>query len=287
MKSIMKLRTLQMTTHYGMFEMHPSNRANATADGYAPRSDLLQSMKEHGFWDRFPVICDWIPETGRLLIIDGHNRYVAARHLGIPFFYMAYERGDLTPKTVSTAVKPWTISDFCDAFAKEGNEDFAEVMDFSDRTRIQIGAALSMFFGDTASSTNATRLVKIGKFRIKDREHPWIVADIVRTAGEVCRWGVPLLFVHAVSKAVMAEGFSSSTLKTKILRHPELLTKQRGLDGYLALLETIYNRHSKGEPYRLRIAVEQAMDRRCTLAPIQREIVHDGTARQRSMAAHH
>ena len=258
----MKLETILKTSDYDRFEMHEINRLVMDGEGFSPRKDLLESMKTEGFRRASAISCVHTAND-TLRIIDGHNRFITARYLGIPLYFIAFEEKDsISPLQFSTSQKLWAGKDIAIAHAQSGNDDFAEVFEYHAKTGISLMAAFSMFHGEVASSGNVNPKVRNGKFKIKDRVTPWKVASIVKLIGEFVKFSTDKRLVCAISKAVFAEGFDPEKLKEKISRNSELLTPRRTLDEYIDLLELIYNRNYKGEKYYLRVEIEKAMKRR-------------------------
>ena len=261
----MKEISLKQTSDYSQFEMHQMNRLIVSGDGFVPRKDLLESMKKHGFRMMQPIRCV-MQKNGKMRIFDGHNRFLTARYLGIPVWFICYPEGQsLTPLQDAEGGKAWSLREIASAHA-HNNSDYAEVFSFCDVTGIPLQAAFSMFFGHSASSGNANKPVKNGQFQIKDRDYPWTVAAVVRAAAQYFKYATARAFVSAVSKCVFAEGFSHDRLIERINRRPEMLRKCAYESDYIALLEEIYNHSVKGQRIYLAAEVERAMRSRSAAA---------------------
>lgn len=252
---------LQKTNDLSIFQMHDTNRLVSGAAGFLPRKDLLASMKKHGFRSTQPISCKTLP-NGKLEIFDGHNRFVTAKFLGLPVYFLAYPNDlGLSPVEFSKGQKTWSFGDKAKAFAQE-SPDFAEVVQFHEETGINLSSAFAMFNGEVASSSNMAKSINNGAFKIRDREAPMKVALIVKTLNEYCDFSTNKNFVSAISKATFAHGFSVVHMVDRIKRNPELVKQQRSLDDYLAMLELIYNRNTKGERLYLCAEVDKAMKSR-------------------------
>lgn len=261
----------QSTKDYKRFVMNQMNRTISDGEaGFVPRKDLLESMKRDGFWKVAPVICTEV-EGGKLNIVEGHNRFVTARYLGLPIEFIAYpDEVKVSPLQYSKHQKTWSQSDIAKGYSQEGNADYAEVMEFHAKTGIPLSCAFSMFHGEVSSSGNASPKVKAGTFKIKDREKPWVVAAITGRIGEYVKFSVSQNLVHAISKAVFAEGFDTGRMMERIAKNPELLRKCRTLDEYIEMLDGIYNRNMKTARYYLKAEIDKAMRAR-SAAPAKAE----------------
>lgn len=89
----MKEITLKKTSDYSLFSMHQINRLIVTDEGFEPRKKLVESMKKHGFRMTQPIRCIE-QEDGKMLIFDGHNRFLTAKFLNIPLWYISYPKSE-------------------------------------------------------------------------------------------------------------------------------------------------------------------------------------------------
>jgi len=253
---------LQTTANHSIFELHDMNRLTVSDGAYEPRKDLITSMKASGFLPVHPIICTKQP-GGKLLVIDGHNRLITAKFLGIPVFYMAYPKeAGMSPIGFSSGQKQWTGTAKGIAYASE-KPDYAEVVQFHADTGIPLMQCFSLFHGEVASSGNAAIVVTTGVFVIKDRTAPYVVASIIKALSSHCNFATSRNFVSAVSKAIFAEGFMPSKMISQIHKNPEVLEKKRSLDDYVGLLDLVYNRRCKTEHLHLQIEIDKAMRKRC------------------------
>lgn len=267
----MKTMPLQQhsTKNYALFRLNAINRLEMKEKNVKPRKDLIESMKRDGFWKEEPIK-GYLNEDGTINVLDGHNRLAAAQALGLPVEYIAYRkngRGEMSPIKYSTvARKSWSVEDVVAGWAKQGLADYIELVEFHERTGISVNQAGSMFWGDLASSGNALKAIKSGAFKMREREYPEVVADLTETIGRFRDWATIAPLVAALSRSVLTPGFSPKRLKSKITKHHVLLEKQRNVDAYMALLETIYNWHTSDRFYLVAEADKAARSRSAFLA---------------------
>lgn len=261
MKSI-ALRTVLQTTDYDMFVMHDQNRVIVSEDGFVPRRDLIKSMKEDGFLETGHIVC-LLGRDGMLHIIEGHNRFVTAKHLGLPVWFTAHPADcKATPLKHSHTIRPWASKDFAGAHAQE-NADYAEVESYQKRTGIPSMACFALYAGMLASSSsNLNNAMKTGDFKIRNRELPLAVSRIVDALRKHCDFSTTINLVTAISKAIYAEGFDVARMVDRINRKPELIKPCNKVADYEELLETIYNHGTKSEKLFLRTEIEKAMRKR-------------------------
>ena len=256
------ITSVRITDQYSKFKMHDQNRVlrDPVTGETKVRKDLVDSMKARGFVVQEAITC-YANDDGSFTIIDGHNRLIAAQSLGIPVAFIPYKRdgkAEWTPNGRNVGSRPWNIRELANGNAHAGNEHYAELIQYCDRTGISITQAASMLYGHSAGTGLAQKVIKAGTFQIRDRMHADIVADLVNTCGKFVNFATDSRLVAALSACVFAEGFSSSLLKDKITRFPEQLVKQKSKEDYIELLDKIYNFFSKTR-YELVVEVRKAM----------------------------
>ncbi len=256
------LRRVTQTANYDLFVMHDQNRVILGHEGFIPRKDLIESMKKSGFLETGHIICT-LRDDGKLEIVEGHNRFVTARYLGIPVWYSAHPANEAaTPMRHSQTIKAWGVKDFAGGHSQE-NEDYAEVMAFHRKTRIPLMACFALFAGQIASSSgNVNGAMKQGRYKIKTRDLPFEVAGIVEALAKHCDFASSLNLVNAISRATFADGFDSRRMIERIAKKPELIKRCNQVADYELMLETIYNHGVKSERLYLQVEIEKAMRQR-------------------------
>jgi len=227
---------VRQTTNYGMFELLPFNRDVKNT------RELEASLRTHGWIHSKPL--DVIPKgnTGKYLIRDGHNRFIAAQKLGIPILYVVCKDDADVFRLVNTT-RMWTVSDFLESHCRTGKEDYLEAKRYCTETGIPVGLALSMLMGQTAGSGNWGERFKRGNYQInRSSNHAAIMKDLVllcKTCG--VEFYNKSLFVQALSRVVFTKEVDLSRLKTKIKKFAHAMSKRSSLDQYLEMFEELYN----------------------------------------------
>jgi len=255
----------QSTTDYSKFQHNPMNRLVADGDGYKTRKDLVDSMREHGYRKECPITC-YKNADGTLTVIEGHNRLAAAMYLGLPVEYIVYERngkGEWTPAQHSKGIKQWTIDQFISAYASTGIDDYIEVLDYAKKHQVTPYTAAGLFSGEQVSSGNIGIKIKSGTFKIKDRKTPFTIAKIIEPLQIAMKCALPKVAVAAVARCMYAPEFDPQRMISKIEKYPELCEKQKDLERYMDMLETIYNRNiNSKDKYPLKFEADKAVNAR-------------------------
>jgi hypothetical protein len=236
------------TLAYDLFRFNILNRIAVNKGSI--RKDLVSSMKKEGFWKESPIKC-YANEDGSLTIFDGHNRFLAAQSLGLPVEYIVYSRDEKTQidpiKFSTTATKKWTMEEIAEGYKTKGYGDYLELAEYIEEYGIPINCAASMLVGEQAGSSNASRFIRNGTFKIKKEgaEHAAVVGYVCNEVAKHVEWAKVKSFVIAVSRVLLTPGFKLSQFVEKINKYPELLKKQASWRDYIDMIEVLYNRNQK------------------------------------------
>lgn len=106
-----------VTTDYSKFKKLESNRAVLTQR----KNKLIESFSEHEIMN--PIVINRNFE-----IIDGQGRYEAKKELALPIYYIIDPDADLEDcRRMNEYNSHWTIDDFINSFADEGNPNYIEL----------------------------------------------------------------------------------------------------------------------------------------------------------------
>lgn len=235
---------IRSTRNYDMFEPHEMNRT--VREDSLKFKALVRSMQQHGFLDAYPLHC---VENGsdKLKIKGGHNRFRAAQKAGVPVKYVVSKDNATIHELEEGGPGKWRPIDYLNSFCKQGIKSYVTIKDFMDETGIGFQNTASMFYGQTAGSGNYVKDGKFqtGKFQIRDYTHPNKVGDIVLFLKSIgIAWAHEDKFVKALSKVIWIPKFKPQRFKKKAQSFPFLIVKQRNVEQYLQLIETIYNYHA-------------------------------------------
>jgi len=234
---------LSFTSDLSIFKMHECNR------NLSEKPALEASMRTHGFMPSSPIQCVRDDRDGTLKVIRGHHRLDYAKRLKLPVWYV------IDPTVVDIfelegdSSSMWNLSDFVHARAKAQDEHCAKVLDFQRRHGIGLGAAISLMGGESAGSANCIPKAKQGTFRVgSDLSHANLVGELVdfcRASGAACAGESS--FVKALSAVCRVPEFEPALFKQRVAKIPALLAKRSNQQGYLAVIEDVYNYGAKGK----------------------------------------
>lgn len=260
-------KKIQETDDYGRFVLHGLNRAVTNL------KKLMESMKKYGFLDAYPIYCYMHTASKTLVIKDGHHRFEAAKALGLPVKYVVLPE-HIDPSFGEISGKPWNIHDCAGAYARQGIQPYKKVLEYSQRTGINLSASACLLAGTGANAfSNLDKKFKEGKFLLANDKLARMVEDIVlHMREEKIAVATTQNFINALSRICFIEEFSPAQFKKKCSVYKSMFEKQPTMDAYSKLIETVYNRGSSKVRLNLSfMADELARGRNVVIGRLERQ----------------
>jgi hypothetical protein len=196
-------------------------------------------MQDTGFWSSKPI--GVYRDSGKLVIIDGHHRFEAAKTLGIPVLFVEEPKshGDLIG-VANSVVGVWKGESFAKFYAQRGNPDYQDLMFYVERG-IPLQQASSLLHGESAHSGNTMQRVKHGTFKIKTDKYINAVLAIIDTVKDVAPEIAKKAYVNALSLLLFIKEFDADVLIKRIQSHPTGIVRCADKNQALEALEEVYN----------------------------------------------
>lgn len=239
-----KTFTGYITRDYDRFVMVNINR------GVEPqkRQDIKKLMQEKGYDPAIPMYC--IKQNGKLLVYNGQHRLAIARELGLPVSYCIGD-GRIGISDMHRTNRNWTLRDFASRFAKDSKcptqKDYQELLEFCEGYRIPISVAVGILGGTSPSTvgdgrTGPVAKFKKGEFAIRDRALADRIIELYLGISDQFKAIRTRGFIAALYAACrIVPPIDDSRLKQTAAKNRELLAQYSTRDGYLEMLECIYN----------------------------------------------
>lgn len=249
------------SSEYSQFVFTLENRPLQTSN--IKFKNLVASMKANGFLPSFPIS---VRRSGsRYQILDGQNRFEAAKQLGIPILYVVYEADtQLDIAALNDTQRAWSMKDFVGSYATQGKADFHFLQEFAKRGKLHLNRAASLLGGEMYASGNVRKKLRDGTFEIRDVEYAERVVALVNAVAEHCHepWvrGTPC--IAALSRLLRVSEFDPALLIKRIPANMSLFINQPTVDAFTEMFERIYNSRSRAA-VPLRFLADQAMKHRC------------------------
>ncbi len=141
------------TTDYSKFQFEKTNRDLGSL------KKLKEVAETVGFLT--PILVN-----KEFIIIDGQHRFSVARDLKIPIKYIVLENaGKEEIISLNTTNKQWSALDFIELYAKEGVEDYVQLLDLYKMRIMPISTMISTAMNLRSSSGTCMRNARLGKFK--------------------------------------------------------------------------------------------------------------------------
>ncbi len=230
-------KKIQVTKNYRLFNRGLDEIEDNRDLEPGRHKKLKESMKQYGFLWYFPVVCYRL--KGKLYIKDGQHRLLLSEEMGLPVYYVVTET-DFDVAIVSSAAKPWIMSDYIEKYIRKGDEHYREGKEFCEQFGISLGTGFALLMGLVGGS-HAANTVRDGQFKIKEREWAQSVASLYV---QLCALSVSLRkkqFLSACMALFRVDDFDPKRLIEGAENCREKLVAYATRDAYLAMLEDVYN----------------------------------------------
>lgn len=233
-----KAPSLQSTKDYAKFELCQFNR------NVEKTSFLKESMKKHGFIPAYPIHCVR-SAAGKLQIKAGHHRFEVAQELGLTVYYVV-SNDEASIFDLEKSTRRWTQKDYLVSHGKCGMQDYDILQSYHERTGIPLGLCISMFAGQSASSSNHSNAFKFGTFAATKEgiEHAEAVADVVQFCKERGIKSQDKTFISALSRCLFVKEFSPEIFKRRAEANAAMFRACRSVADQTELFELVYNRNA-------------------------------------------
>lgn len=248
---------LRATKDYSLFAHSQDNRDVDPSK----RKGLVRSMEKYGFIRAYPLHCIRNGNLGKFVIIDGQGRFYAAQQLGLPVWFVVCDE-NVNPAEINAVQRRWTMEDYAKCFAAQGKKDYIELLAFHEQHGIPLGACANMLYNVSMadSNTHVVSQIKKGVFVVKTRAMADQIARIYCQVGELSRAIKTNNFIGALFAASLVKGFDAERIITGAKGCPELLKSYSTRDGYLEMLEALYNhRRTAANRVPLKFEAERAL----------------------------
>lgn len=253
--------TIRETSQYAMFIYNEEQRP---IDVKHVRH-LMESMSTFGFLPSKPV---QVYQKGKkLIIIDGHHRYVAAKNLGISVAYVIESATNSESMAkVNGLQKPWQLKNYLMQYAGRGLPDYVELEGYH-KLGFSIQQAAKMLAGLSASGYGGGRVsseLRSGEFKIVTRDKIEIIAGFIRSEGGKNKAYKTANFITAFEMCLRVNHFNPDQLTRKLAANPRAVTRTATVDQMLDQLEEVYNYH---QHIKTPLAFEAKQKKKGAIAP--------------------
>lgn len=160
---------MQSTKNYDMFKFREDNRARVEPSHVRT---LVKSIQSRNMLEYKPIIVNENYE-----VVDGQHRLLAAKELNVPIYYVIEPEFTTIDMIHLQTQKQWKTEDYINAYAKNGNQEYQRVLDFSKENEVPLTVALALLGGRTSEQF---KKIKTGEFKYKSDKTSLMFLDYCR-----------------------------------------------------------------------------------------------------------
>jgi len=202
---------------------------------------VLNSIKENDYTKYQPILVNH-----KLEIVDGQNRFLACKELGLPIhFIVSDEIKIFAAADINRASKNWTANDYAIHYAKRGREPYIRLLDLCARFNQKI--SIVQFFGKMSGAVRShSDNVKSGNFQFReDVNIEDFLSHIEDFAAYYKNFYKKDKFIKAVLKLYLTPGYSKSTMNNKLRMASGIVHEQPRVDMMTEEIIKLYNYKSR------------------------------------------
>ena len=234
------------TFDYSLFDFYKDNRE--TTDQHVNK--LVESFKNFGQMQ--PILCSKEP-NGKLMVVDGQNRLLAAKALGTPIKYIVDTNLNSHSVTeINSTQKNFTTNDWIKRHAAQGKQDYIELLRQIDNYKGTFSASCIVHaYSAVSTSRTITAYIKEGTYKINVQKGTKTLNLCLKMFSVLeDKALLQRVVIRAVSKMLGLENFNENTL-LKNIKLKKLNIWPRTSDTYNELI-SVYNYNLKSESNKLR-----------------------------------
>lgn len=226
---------MKTTTNYDLFTLMEDNRDIDLS--HRRTKNLAESMVEHGWIEAFPMM---VKKQGRrLIVIDGQHRLAVAREFGIPVKYVVVDQ-DIDVAFLNSTSKSWTPFDYANRYAKAGDDNYVELVEFHYKYGMPITTCASIL-ANTVRFGNVSDKFYSGRYKIKSRKVATDLAECYTSLIGISKKLKKNQAIMALWACFHVDDFSPSRLIDGADRHGGAIKNMGTMEGFLEIFEEMYN----------------------------------------------
>lgn len=177
-------------------------------------------------------------------IIDGQHRFEIIRELELPLNYIVCEGYGLNEVHVLNAnSKNWAFDDYLNGYCNLGYKDYIIYRDFKNKYGYQHQICQRLLYGQSNGDTS--KVFQAGKFKVNHFSEAVKYAEMIPLVKPYYTGYTRQGFVLALLTVLKNPNFSFNEFLRKLEIQPTSLKDCAKVQGYIALIEDIYNYHRK------------------------------------------
>jgi hypothetical protein len=246
------MKEIKTTSDYSLFERYKENRKPKVSS----IEKLKERMKHKNFLSSFPVVVKK-NSKGKLKILDGQHRFIAAKELKKKIYYVIDSRMNLADiPQINTSSKNWSAPDYLHYYSEQNVEPYARMKLLYDEYGYSVTSLVGIAY-ESQYGGDLLNIFKDGELKIDN--YTKFERDVKKISnfkrfGKFCKG---TRFVHALTLIINLDKYDHKRMLEKMELFSYLLFPQATVLDYIANLTEIYN-HKTHEKNRFNFLSELA-----------------------------
>ncbi len=240
--------TINSTKDYGEFALYEDNRI------ITQRSidKMVSTLTKKNLLSCFPIVV-FRKSKGIKFITDGQRRFLAAKQMGLPIFYIVNNsctKEDI-PR-INSGNANWKLDDYLHSFCVKSKHnqtgafnDYTRLQEFIQTYNFSIANSICLLFG--YESQNVIADFKEGDFKITDYHMACKAAERIHEMKPYHDNWSRKYFVRAMTKLSKSPNYDHEHMMKKLREKHESLLLWSSCNSYLVNLQKIYNHNKRNK----------------------------------------
>ncbi len=232
----------QCTTDYEMFKFRQDNRA-VLYQNHIDR--LIRSIQARNLLEMRPIIVN-----EKMEVMDGQNRLLAAKKLGVPIWYIVEKGLDAEDIILMNTTSSWKPSDYLNFYIHHQNDEYIKLKRFMEKHNFSLRVATNICVGQRKGSMED---FKKGSF-IFPSEDVDMNADVchdtvnlIKKLNGFSNYTESARFWKALLKLVQHSKFNKEHWFTNVSKMNSKFCPKASYKEYLEVMEQVYNFRSQNK----------------------------------------
>jgi hypothetical protein len=229
---------MESSKNYKQFQIAPNKPINRLHVERLKKEILLNDLGIH-----YPIQC--VKDGNNIIIHNGQHRFTARKELGIVIYYEFSKISLMEERRAEKLTLKWSKSDVVHYYASQGLESYKYLKDLELKTGWKVGS-----YSQGISSLKKTDIFENGQLNFTKENYENLLVQI--EYAKLVSSYVPFqlqrkIFISVIRHVFLNTKIDTEHLAYKIKKYNELIIPKITVDGYLELLEKVYNYRSKSE----------------------------------------
>jgi hypothetical protein len=223
-----------VTTEYDKFNFSELNRDPSHY------KNILESIKENDLTRFQPILVD-----DNLTIVDGQNRFLACRELGLPINFIISKEVHINDAgDINQGSKPWNSKNFVEHYSKRGRSEYIRILDICHKYDQSISVVMQFGQLKNGLKTHA-QAVKKGVFKFREDIDVDEFFEHMKTFNKYYHFAKKDRFVKAVFKLYTHENYDKKRMEKRLRTSSGIVNEQPNMELMVNELLKLYNYKSK------------------------------------------